>query len=118
MLDRGETGIRASQVTRNGTEKRIAFAELVRVFGEPNSRPSGVVAEVEKPEPPQPPALPELAQRLIDRLEADLLSERERAERYERELAELRKRHDDLVTRYLPPATSGKPGIFGRLFGR
>ena len=89
----------------------------MRVFGEPNRRPSGVVVEAEKPEPPQPPALPELAQRLIDRLEADLLSERERVERCERELAELRKRHDDLVAKLLPPA-SGKAGFFGRLLGR
>ncbi|MBR9970849.1 hypothetical protein [Magnetospirillum sulfuroxidans] len=43
-------------------------------------------------------------------------AEHDRAERYERELADLRQRHDDLTTRLLP-APNGKPGLFRRLFG-
>lgn len=41
--------------------------------------------------------------------------ERGRAERYETELAELRKKHEELTTRLLAPAP--KPGLLRRLFG-
>lgn len=49
--------------------------------------------------------------------------ERERANKYEIELAELRKDHESLVRRLLPePSQSAqtlpKPGFFSRLFGR
>lgn len=43
-------------------------------------------------------------------------AERDRADRYERELTELRQRHDDLIIRLLP-APNGKSGLFRRLFG-
>lgn len=125
----GDGTIHQSQIRREGTERQISLAELIRVFGEPRRRPK-------KPEAspaPTPAAIDDTAARLIDRLEADLARERERAdretaradqersraERYELELAEQRKANADMVQRLLsPPAPPAKPGFLARLFGR
>jgi hypothetical protein len=39
LRDKGEFGIRESQIILHGTEKCIALAELIRVFGEPKNQP-------------------------------------------------------------------------------
>lgn len=119
----GDGTIHQSQIRRDGAERQIPLAELIRVFGEPKRRPK-------KPEgaaaPASPAAIDGTVARLIDRLEADLARERERAdreaaraERYELELAEQRKANADMVQRLLsPPAPPAKPGFLARLFGR
>lgn len=123
----GDGTIHQSQIRRDGAERQIPLAELIRVFGEPKRRPK-------KPEggavPASPATIDGTAARLIDRMEADLARERERAdreaaradqergraERYELELAEQRKANADMVQRLLSPPA--KPGFLARLFGR
>lgn len=122
----GDGTIHQSQIRRDGPERQIPLAELIRVFGEPKRRPK-------KPEATAPTtpaaAIDDTTARLIDRLEADLARERERAdkesaradhergraERYELELSEQRKANADLVQRLLPPPR--KPGLWSRIFG-
>lgn len=52
---------------------------------------------------------------LIEELRERARKAEDRAERYEGELSDLRKRHDELLSRLLPPAP--QPGLFARWFG-
>lgn len=125
----GDGTIHQSQIRREGAERQISLAELIRVFGEPKRR-------LKRPEAPAvvtSAAIDDTTTRLIDRLEADIARERERAdreaaradqersraERYELELAEQRRANADMVQRLLsPPPVPAKPGFLARLFGR
>jgi len=116
--------IHQSQVRHEGKERLIPIAELIRVFGEPKGELK------DDPTTPHPPdraqnagQTDEIARRLIERLESDLErervradQERERANRYETELSEARRRNDELTQRLLPAPHSS--GLFARLFKR
>lgn len=125
--------IHQSQTRRHGSERQIAFAELIRAFGEPKNRP----AEAGKPPIATTTAAPETAgddtRRLVEQLETALERERQRAdkeaaradqeraraERYEDELTRTRVEYSALVQRLLPPPAEARPtGFWSRLFGR
>ncbi|MBF0417961.1 MAG: hypothetical protein HQL86_06915 [Magnetococcales bacterium] len=72
---------------------------------------------------PASPVTDSLRDQLIEELrerarkaESREQAERDRADRYERELADLHQRHDDLTIRLLP-SPEAKPGLFRRWFG-
>jgi len=119
--------IHESQTRRLKNERQIAFADLLRVFGEPKNRPAGEEsAGISADTITTPAPIDATTARLVERLEESLTRERERADResaradrYEMELAEQRKANADLVQRLLPsPEPEAKPGLWARLFGR
>ena len=120
--DPSQRGINTSQVVQDGLEKRIAFAELVRVFGEPKGRPTDMgtarIDSTTRDETPRQPS-EDRTEELIAELRERLAETKERAERYEQEAIELRRTNAALVAQFLPAATSTAPkaGFFGRWFG-
>lgn len=123
--------IHQSQTRQQGNERQIAFAELVRIFGEPKRRPiNGDGGTLSADMATTSPQIDATTARLVEQLEESLKretaradkesaradQERSRAERYEIELSEQRKANADLVQRLLPEPA--KPGFLARLFGR
>lgn len=118
--------IGGSQVRREGQERRIALAELIRVFGEPK-RTAGVTAKTNgRSDGATAPAMERIdtaAAELVDQLKASLErekaradQERARAERLEDDLRKERERCHEMAQRALPAPT--QTGWLNRILGR
>lgn len=87
--DPSQRGINPSQVVQDGLEKRIAFAELVRVFGEPKNSPAGMGAariDVATAPEAQTNELQAIREELMEELRDRARNAEERAKRYEDEV--------------------------------
>lgn len=116
--------IHQSQIRREGSERHIALAELIRVFGEPKRRPTGAADERSEDVTLTDPArIDAAAAELVEQLKASLErekaradQERARAERLEDDLRKERERCHEMAQRALPAPK--QTGWLGRIFGR